>query len=150
MKNLSVADTLNLLSKVIKGREDYIYAPPVPTGACVYWNPVKDQPSCIVGHVLDRMGVKAHRIEALDHNDGGGTNAAQINEVIPGLFSREASVLLNYIQSAQDHGIAWGEAVTEGAHSALVNEPELENNPDLMKFLDIHPDETGETGLELS
>lgn len=150
MKNLSVADTLNLLGEVIKGREDYVYEPPTPASACVYWNPVKNQPSCIVGHVLDRMGVAAEQIESLDHNDGAGTNANQINTIIPDLFSHEASLLLSHVQSRQDSGDNWEISVTEGAHSALTIEPELENNPDLMKFLDIHPDEMNETGLELA
>lgn len=64
-----------------------------------------DQPGCIVGNVLHRAGVP---LDVL-----GEYEAQNVDDLAAGLFTAEVGVrsLLLHVQSHQDAGIPWGEAV---------------------------------------
>lgn len=98
--------------------EDYVY--PHWRVSCVY---VRDEaPSCIVGHVLQRVGVPLEALKFLDARPSTvsglpplGTEARDVdlwlNEFGVDIeITHEARRMLQRIQFSQDHGKAWGDA----------------------------------------
>lgn len=67
----------------------------------------KQQPSCLVGHVIHRAGVPMSTLEAMDVN---GVAANELTSYPTGVTVNGASVL-NAAQIAQDQGKTWGEAL---------------------------------------
>lgn len=68
---------------------------------CLYFD--KGQPSCIVGHVLDYMGIGAN--EAIENEPA--------RNALDGLIETDEKTitLLDKVQEHQDKGVPWGEAL---------------------------------------
>lgn len=91
---LSFEESVAMLHDIIKGRENFVYQ-----GNCAYFSEGEDgelEPSCIIGHVLHRMGYL-------------GTVERRFNfysmDCVPtfrNLFSPEAFRFLCAVQAAQD------------------------------------------------
>lgn len=114
-KLLNLAEAVKLAEEVVAGREDYVYVNPeglaAGTGAaCVNWDVNKNQPSCVVGHILHKFGVPVDEIVA--YNDDG------VDQFTPWLDDEgskwdTSSIyrFLSRMQLKQDLGAPWGEAL---------------------------------------
>jgi len=91
-----------------KGGPACVYVERMPGGEYI--------PSCIIGHAFVELGVNPADLEFPDHEG---------IDILTILYNWEYDVLSSYaewlgcVQSAQDHGIAWGNAV-EGADRTVV------------------------------
>ena len=87
---------------------------------CMYFNPFDGTPSCIVGHYFDRVGVM--------FPDLAGSNGQTVRSLfaghqdiesgawVEGLFpnaDEKATEFLALVQTAQDRGVSWGQAVQD-------------------------------------
>lgn len=107
MNEITVKQALNVMCQVVgEFGVDYVYT--MIDGACHNWDVEKDCPSCLVGHVLHRLGVSG---EFLRENTmkGVGNVAHHLGEIFP----VEAGVVqvLGVAQYAQDSGESWGSAL---------------------------------------
>lgn len=104
----------------VKGA-DYVYQPFETTtmsqGACRYFDQ-QAQPSCIVGHVLDSLGVAPFRFE--QPMNAVGVAMLESRGVIA--YDQDdwekTGKLLYYAQRRQDRGTPWGAAVDEAIAAA--------------------------------
>lgn len=96
---------------------------------CYYWHPALEDPSeyhdrdleqvaagkpgCIVGHAFHAAGVRG---EWLARNEGQGVGSLSRCASHDGLLTvtPDAQLLLAFVQSHQDGGAPWGEAVRQG------------------------------------
>lgn len=104
-----------------RGR-DYIYVDPngvrarkrdfgefdTPYVSCVNWDNSKNEPSCIVGHILHRAGVPERIIKDRRAGISDDFDEYYKDDVVETFLSR--------IQSHQDCGMPWGEALDEASH----------------------------------
>lgn len=101
---------------------DYVYTKS-EFGKCDY---VRDgEPSCIVGHVLVKVGVPIERLRQADTACfGGGIGAGKLLIELEDegtlKYDSYARVLLRQAQDAQDDSIEWGEAVKYGKRCAQI------------------------------
>lgn len=77
-----------------------------------------DEPGCIVGHVLHRLGVSADTLFAFDHASAGGDSQGIRTLASQGALTAHGLVLtldaldaLDFAQDAQDSGYTWGDAL---------------------------------------
>lgn len=102
---------VELLKEVAEERPDFVYAPPNDQGACVYVH--EGEPSCIVGHVLVRMGVPTEHLD-FDVPDNIPTAIGLLSRLeetgLVDVNSDDAWVL-ERAQREQDSGVPWGKAV---------------------------------------
>jgi hypothetical protein len=96
---------------------DYVYKRPtntfgVPT--CLYVDVDRDQPSCLVGHVLHRLGVPLETLKSADQFSFPATDVC--HDLLGGsaFDDGEISHFLDAVQSRQDIGRTWGEALQNG------------------------------------
>lgn len=91
-------------------------------GKCDYVRGGK--PSCIVGHVLAKVGVPIERLSQADTgNFGGGISAHSLlrelqEEVVLAPIDGSVRALLSEAQSAQDSSSPWGKAVEQAKRYA--------------------------------
>jgi hypothetical protein len=91
---------------------------------CSYFDPKDSQPLCIVGHVLNYLGIGYADIKDLPHEDGGEPNGATVATLAPLLedrlhLTRAALNLLAQVQYGQDSGDSWGNVVEASAPMEL-------------------------------
>lgn len=77
---------------------------------------VYDEPSCIVGNVLHRLGVSISTLTEMDRRtiDGAAISSRKVLEVLEGsgfILDNDAVMLLATAQVLQDAEIPWGDAV---------------------------------------
>lgn len=96
----------------------YTYNRAHTASVCLYWHKGEDsgsgEPGCIIGHLLAALGVPNEIIQSCDHV--GGTTSTGIGQLIDsgqlkGLFDERATPALAKLQSGQDSGTSWSEAV---------------------------------------
>lgn len=89
---------------------DYVYRNPAfgtpgyQGPRCAYVH--GDQPGCIVGHVLYRFGVPLAQLA--NHE---GDSALDVVAAVQGASKGRAGWLLDWVQTNQDGGLPWGDAV---------------------------------------
>ena len=94
---LTTGQFMHTLREVVAERgADYVHR-----GPCVYRR--DDKPSCLIGHVLDRLGVVTDK----DHE---GTGAFGLLHLLLGA-SEEVAGIAERAQDAQDNRRPWGEAL---------------------------------------
>lgn len=84
---------------------DYVY-PTYDGSGCFYV--YNDEPSCLVGRVLHRLGADIQDLRACD--ELGGINDAVL-ERVDIQMSKAAQTALRYAQGAQDQRKTWGHAL---------------------------------------
>ena len=122
---------LALLHEVVDPNPLFVYQPspaalPWVSSACLY---VRDgEPSCLVGQVLARAGVAVEDLARMDKGtpdsgtedepvgDGDSESAFEVlweNGALPDYLevTPDAADILVHVQSRQDQGIAWGDAL---------------------------------------
>lgn len=115
MIELTYATTVEILDGLVEEfGSDYVYDKG-SDGKCHY---VRDgKPSCIVGHVLAKVGVPIERLKAADTTSPDGISAGSLlgGLVTEGVLHATGSVwtLLAEAQYWQDRSTPWGEAVRE-------------------------------------
>lgn len=104
------ARALELLDKVVKGREDFRYwdqFEEAPDSVCRYVE--NGKPACLIGVALYEAGVPLHVLEDMD-GYGGILNAFPAFEHLVDI-APEAADLFADAQNVQDDDRSWGEAV---------------------------------------
>lgn len=118
MLTITYQDALAALRAAVEEKgADYVYEK-VGTGAvqCVY-RTEDNQPSCIVGNVLVRLGVPVEDLPpptGIQRNAKAllGRSPGQRNAMLRGVAATvSAAALLAVVQWRQDEGESWGEAV---------------------------------------
>lgn len=121
---------LALLHEVVDPNPGFIYQPgknpDSGASACLY---VRDgEPSCLVGHVLARAGVAVEDLARMDEGtpdsgtedepagDGDSESAFEVlweNGALPDYLevTPDAADILMHVQSRQDQGTPWGDAL---------------------------------------
>jgi hypothetical protein len=104
MADLSYEETKVALLKEIEGREDFVYQVD-ESATCIYYDFVKDEPSCLIGQVL------VHQFgwtkDAFD-----GYNSMNAHVILSGKTRDQGAILLlDTAQEKQDMGATWGAAV---------------------------------------
>ena len=122
MTTLTLDLTNRLLDEIVaEFGEDHVYVNPVDPGqvfppgtTCLYVHKVdgKQEPGCIVAQVLHKFGVPLATLM----NYEGSAASDVVPEVLP--VEKKAGILLDRVQSRQDGGEPWGEAV-RGAREEL-------------------------------
>lgn len=76
-------------------------------GNCLYAKNKEDGPACIVGHVMDRLGILSYALE--------GNAASDVLVRVPlssgFTFSHRARRIADLVQQLQDEGASWSDAV---------------------------------------
>lgn len=85
--------------------EDYVYDG--VSGACSYFEPVDQTPSCLVGHVLADLGYTAEDLVGYNYSNVTDLVRERVLEV----DRNETLVMLRRAQNLQDTGSTWGVAV---------------------------------------
>lgn len=120
---------LALLHEVVDPDPGFVYRPGTSAqgnSSCVY---VRDgEPSCLVGHVLARAGVAVEDLARMDEGtpdsgtedepagDGDSESAFEVlweNGALPDYLevTHDAADILIHVQSRQDQGTPWGDAL---------------------------------------
>ena len=97
------------LRQVAEERPEYVYDR--RDEGCVYVDYETHQPSCLVGHVLVRLGVPAELFLRDPVRNVTGIDVLVAHEALP--LSRSAIRLLCRAQMAQDEGETWGASLAE-------------------------------------
>lgn len=113
---MTYSETLSLLSEIVNERPDYQYR--MINGECLYRDPVTFEPSCIVGHFLDRSGVAELRTEEFQYE---GMRAPAVVSAYLDADTR-SHMLLARVQEYQDEGLAWGESLDEALATLALTE----------------------------
>lgn len=100
MHRFTDEQVMTTLREVVAENPDYVYESPDRTAdiPCLYVH--DDKPGCLVGHVLNRLGV-----ELEDLSEYEGSDADKF--VRPGFVSERAGRVLQHAQFEQDRGDAW-------------------------------------------
>lgn len=106
---ITLIETAIVVGKVIAGKEDFVYKKPLEShGSCVYSDRANN-PSCIIGHVFDELGVERPRWSALENKSRFGSLPQSH------LFTSAAYEFLRVLQGEQDNLATWGTAVKYAA-----------------------------------
>lgn len=91
---------------------EYLYPPAIDGRPCRYLDEDTDEPSCLIGHVLVRLGTPVELIAQVEGTspDGGSLNAPAGASVF-GTFDLGVRKVMRSAQSRQDHGRTWGDAL---------------------------------------
>ena len=118
-KTLTLDLTNRLLDEVVaEFGEDHVYVKPVDpeqvSPDCLYVHEVdgKQEPGCIVAQVLHKFGVPLDKLVFFE----GVASFAAVHKIVS--IEKKADILLDRVQSRQDLGEPWGEAV-RGAREEL-------------------------------
>jgi hypothetical protein len=105
------SEVLDLLTKIVSEQgEDFIYQPlPGTDGQCQYVH--GDQPRCLVGHVLFRLGVPLDALRELDDGTGANIGVVDLAWALNLDMPAEAQNALSAAQDRQDGGETWGVAL---------------------------------------
>jgi hypothetical protein len=96
---LNYNEALELLNRVVEEKgADHVYQ-----GKCVYFH--GGAPACIIGHVMAYKGITPDDLE-------GNENSMAALMLDLG-EDQKTRILLSIVQSKQDGGIPWGEAVAD-------------------------------------
>lgn len=123
MLHLHLAETQKWIEEIIEVKgADYVY-PHWESGLCRYYEPHTMQPSCIVGHLLDRVGLTPESKPPWNDADvlgltKGYPTGSEFFGVVAGAdaygpvlaMDDDAREYLLNLQVYQDQGVPWGEA----------------------------------------
>lgn len=120
MREVGRNEVLDLLTEVVaEAGPDFVYKS--PGQYCRY--EYKGQPSCLVGRVLNRLGVPVEALAGLDE-DYPAVN--DVDFVSLGLsLPDDAVIALQAVQEWQDEGNKWGDALPIAANVMRLSREEL-------------------------
>jgi len=107
MSKFTVQQLMEATRAAALERPDHI-ANPGGQNVCVYFNPSDGTPDCVVGHGLARLGVT---LEDVANVNSYKVNSYKVIEVLERLGVGGATGWLQEVQTQQDAGRSWGEAV---------------------------------------
>lgn len=91
---------------------EYVYPLAVIGDACYYLDPITRQPSCLIGHVLVRLGTPVELIAQVESmSPDGEYQDSWAEEMTFGRFDLSVRKVMRSAQSRQDHGRTWGDAL---------------------------------------
>ncbi|MGW1859348.1 hypothetical protein [Streptomyces collinus] len=114
---------IETLREVVAEQPDYTYEAPAHMAgegaplSCFYvhvdGNDEPDTPGCLVGHVLNRLGVPLDRLAMYEGTGAGGMVAAVLD--VTGHPDEVGNVVdvLAFTQDAQDNGSTWADALAD-------------------------------------
>ena len=109
---LDLAAARKMVSEILLSAPDRVFG---ATGgrACMYFY-ANGQPSCVVGHVLARLGFNREMMRKGDGGDGGRYDLNSVKfyalrEIVKDKITPDAERFLNVAQAYQDQGKSWGE-----------------------------------------
>lgn len=106
MIRLEYEQTVQLLKEAVhKMGEDYVY--PHANETCMYFEFEDRAPSCIVGHVLAQEGMTYMDVRGI--NTDGVISLIESRVIEPA--DERVTDLLGRVQTHQDNGLPWGEAL---------------------------------------
>lgn len=106
---------LEVLSDVVRGREGYVDPHANSGDDCEYAE--FGQPSCIIGHVLDKFGVDVNQLW-----NGEIVEIAWNEPLVRNLgFTERAIRVLSSAQEHQDRGATWGKACEEAKEALTLS-----------------------------
>lgn len=115
-KIVTYQEVIDTAKEVVRGKENYIYTNPYgmvannPPIRCYNWDHNKNEPSCIVGWILWKVGVPADILIGCP-TEGVFDLLHFIIDHLNFQFEAQAVNFLANIQIYQDRGKPWGEAL---------------------------------------
>lgn len=113
-----------ILEVIAEKGKDYIGSPDSEPSTCVYFDDL-GQPSCIIGHILPKLGISRQDLVFEKEDDYYGPTEVDLNyetgamELLPRLgikLDTQAQDYLRLVQSQQDQGMPWGDADIYASH----------------------------------
>jgi hypothetical protein len=100
---------IDALEKVVQGKEDYVYFKPTGSTICRYQDS-EGCPSCIIGYVLDELGIELD--PEWDNQMKHQSGKSALTLLIDLGFSNKLARIARCMQNRQDNGFTWGECLT--------------------------------------
>lgn len=110
---ITLEDAKRVAEEVVRGKEDYVYVNPDGKKAtsivtlCSNWDIARDQPSCVAGTILYKLGVPKE--ELIENNTSSVDSFAEYFD--DAVAYPPAMDFLSMLQQHQDIGVPWGEAL---------------------------------------
>jgi hypothetical protein len=116
--NFTLDDVVAKVREVAAERPTYVYDNGTggELSSCFYRHGAdRSEPGCIVGQALDRLGYVVPELWE-------GTNASSLlQSIFPEVDRVDSRIFwVRSVQSAQDGGMSWADAVAEGGHRATL------------------------------
>ncbi|AXQ64423.1 hypothetical protein L3Y19_gp054 [Gordonia phage Neville] len=86
---------------------EFVYEAPAGGAACLYTH--KDEPSCLIGQALSKVGYTIEELYEFDHNEMRESDAGWILTELGA--SDEVALWALGVQTRQDDQVAWGNAL---------------------------------------
>lgn len=109
MTEITMKQVLDVMCQVVgEFGVDYVYTK--INDSCLNWDEDRDCPSCLVGHVLHRVGISREFL--IEHNPKGAGSVLYYFKEDSGILAEEGvTSILSLAQYAQDGGNTWGYAL---------------------------------------
>lgn len=109
MTEITMKQVLDAMCQVVgEFGVDYVYTK--INDSCLNWDEDRDCPSCLVGHVLHRVGISREFL--IEHNPKGAGSVLYYFWDDSGVSAEESVPhILGVAQHVQDRGGTWGEAL---------------------------------------
>jgi hypothetical protein len=109
MTYLTLKEAISSARKVIDDfGPNYVYTP-IAHNRCNYYHSVKNEPSCLVGHIFYRNGMGREVLTKLDCLAESFVGSEEFEEIIS--LRPKVSKFLSSLQEFQDEGVSWGTAL---------------------------------------
>lgn len=113
ISEIASKDVIKAVHDIAKERPEHVYIP-AEDYMCRYAD--GDEPSCLIGHALHRLGVPVETLQKFDSINLQGGDVLFIKDIFEGWLDNANSSLveidyLQYVQSWQDAGDPWAVAV---------------------------------------
>jgi hypothetical protein len=111
--NVTAEKVLETLREVVAERPDYVYEAPEGYTAATWvagFYVHGDVPGCVVGHVLNRLGVPLEHLALVEGRDAYKVADWFLNITDPD-GAMDVEHVLSVAQSRQDRGDSWGTAL---------------------------------------
>lgn len=118
---VAAADVLGTLRAVVAERPEYVYEAPEDARvddslSCYYVHRSEDGtqvPGCLIGHVLNRLGVPLHVLRGYEGSDARRVVDRTVSFTGDPDEGLDVRMALQIAQSAQDGGDSWGESLAQ-------------------------------------
>lgn len=115
VKEINIDNVIQILSGIVKGKEDYIDPRSVRDDRCQY-APAGNYPGCLVGQVYRSLGANISQLEVMD-DSGTVEDVVELGN-FPVDTTHAAAMVMMDAQRIQDGGRTWGEAMVAAVEEA--------------------------------